>query len=811
MIHGGLIVPRRFVIPILLLLSSSIAFADYHYASHTDSNTYPNTSWEYDKSTACFFTPNLGQWDESVLFRASIGNASYYFKRNGLAMLLLDKDYKLDVGDSKLNLTKIIETSESKNKSALVSVEFLGANPNAELSGEDPLPFYHNYFLGNDHSRWRAHVPNFSSIIYMNVYPGIDIRYYGALGTLKYDIIVKPEKDASNIAMRYAGAKKLSLTENGELMIETSLGALAERVPSTYLLKSTNKEEITGNYTLIDSVTVGFKVQDKYNSVYPLIIDPELIFSTFLGGSNDEIAHAVGIDSAGYCIVSGTTTSSDFPRINPYDSTYDGYGDIFISKFSPTGDSLVFSTYLGSSGGNESPFSLSIDIDNCIYVGGFTNSSNFPLANPFDDHYNQGQDAVVFKLSTQGDSLIYSTYLGGGGGDDARDIAVDNVGCAYVVGTTSSIDFPMVNAFDSEYGSTYDAYLAKFSTDGGSLIYSTFLGGTGPQDGGYAVAVDSGHCPYVVGITQCSDFPTRNAFDNHYNGGQGDGFLSKFAASGDSLIYSTYLGGSDEDYASEIAVDNSGQASIIGDTYSSNFPTVNPFIGNLRGDADIFVTQFSTTGDSLVFSTYFGGSSYDNGWGIGLDSIGNIYIISTTYSTDFPTCHAFDSTGSGNEDAAFAILSPDGGALLYGTYMEGADPDYAFGLAVEPTGQACLTGWTRSTDFTTVNAYQPERNGWADVFLAKFGPSLLGCPYQPGDINGDGEVNGSDVLYSVIYFKGGENPSIDCTMCRQIHPFYAAGDVNGSCVFNGVDITYYVRYLKGIGSLEFCADCPPHY
>jgi hypothetical protein len=386
-----------------------------------------------------------------------------------------------------------------------------------------------------------------------------------------------------------------------------------------------------------------------------------LIYSTYLGGSFEDAGIGIAVDNSGCAYVTGYTYSPDFPTVNPY-QTFQGSTDVFVTKLSSAGNSLMFSTYLGGSS-DDHGIGIAVDNSGCAHVTGETRSGNFPTVNPYQTQ--QGDwDAFVTKLSSAGNSLIYSTYLGGSSYDPSRGIAIDNSGCAYVTGYTNSANFPTENPYQTDQGD-WDAFVTKLSTAGNSLIYSTYLGGNGNDDG-RVITVDASGCAYVTGATSSIDFPTVNPYQTDQD--TTDVFVTKLSSAGNSLIYSTYLGGNEWDYGNGIAVDNSGCAYVTGYTNSADFPTENPYQTD-QGDWDAFVTKLSSAGNSLIYSTYLGGSSRDYGRGIAVDNFGCAYVTGYTQSTDFPTENPYQ-TDQGYNDVFVTKLSdgtptPDWTILVY--------------------------------------------------------------------------------------------------------------------------------------------------
>jgi hypothetical protein len=391
----------------------------------------------------------------------------------------------------------------------------------------------------------------------------------------------------------------------------------------------------------------------------------DLTYSTFLGGNTFERNPRIAVDSSGCAYVTGETGSSDFPTYHAYDDTLDGYQDIFVTKLTASGNALVYSTYLGGSV-RDYPGSIAVDNANSAYISGTTESRDFPVVNAFQSTMRGLSDGFITKIAPSGNSLSYSTYFGGSDYEVLRDIAVDRLGCAYVTGLTLSIDLPTKNAYHSTNNGGYfgaDIFLAKFSSDGRSLVYSTYFGTEDDEESPH-LAVDDSGCAYLAGYTISPNFPVVNAFDSTWNGIY-DAYVTKFSAKGDSLIYSTYLGGRIWDFGTDIAVDNSGGAYVVGYTDSWDFPTKNAYQSSKAGEGgvpDIFVAQFSPSGNPLIFSTYFGGADGGESDGkIALDKSGNIYIMGETTSENFPLRNAFDSSLASWQDlfvASFCLLFP---------------------------------------------------------------------------------------------------------------------------------------------------------
>jgi len=498
---------------------------------------------------------------------------------------------------------------------------------------------------------------------------------------------------------------------------------------------------VKGQYVLRGDNRIAFELGD-YDRRRPVVIDPALAYSTYLGGSDGDQGYGIAADASGNAYIAGLTLSADFPTtLGAFQTTFaGGYYDAFVSKLNATGSALVYSTYLGGNNQDEG-LGIAIDASGNAYVTGVTDSSNFPITSGAFQTSNGGQyDTFITKLNESGSALLYSTYLGGSNDDWVAGIAIDGSGNAYVTGWTSSPDFPTTpGAFQTSPPGAQNAFVTKLNAVGSAPVYSTYLGGVGPSGGGSGIAVDASGNAYVIGHAETSDFPTTpGAFQTTY-GGERDAFVSKLDAVGSALIYSTYLGGSNLDFGSGIAVDASGSAYVTGATYSSNFPTTpGAFQTTHRGHEDAFVSKLNAAGSALLYSTYLGGGGGASGIGIAVDTSGNAYLTGAA-GAGFPTTPgAFQTTfgggtscsGSPCSDAFVGKLNATGSALLYSTYLGGSGSDYGNAIAIDASHNAYVTGnagCTISGDMcaganfpTTPGAFQTTFGGGnSDAFVAK--------------------------------------------------------------------------------------------
>jgi hypothetical protein len=684
-----------------------------------------------------YFEPNDGQTDPSVRFLARLHGSNLFFTPSDvtLSIPLPETTGGSDVSNDKgaPGEQSSLQMKVERTFATLI-MQFVDANPSS-ISGGTKLPGKVNYLLGNDPARWHNDLPIYASITYHALYPGVDLVYTGNSGQLKGTYTVTAGSNPADIRWQYVGARNLLIDSAGNLQIALNMGnqvsdvmpasgdalQLTEHAPIAWQEIGGKRVGVTVQYALHGDNTIGFNV-GTYDRSLPLFIDPVLTYSTYLGGNSGESGYGIAADGEGNTYVTGFTQSANFPVANPYQPTWHGDLDGFVTKFSPDGQTLVYSTFLGGNDHDE-PAGLAIDGAGNAYIAGQTYSADFPMQNPYQGTLRGNKDAFISKLSASGSMLLYSTYLGGSSSDQAHGIAVDNAGSAYVIGSVPSTDFPTQNAYQPNIAGSYDVFVTKLSPSGQSLIYSTYLGGSTPeapfQDYGATIAVDSAGSAYVSGFTSTTDFPVVNAFQPTNHGFQ-DTFITKFSPSGTTLVYSTYLGGSSSENGLSIAVDAIGNAYSAGIARSNDFPVMNAIQPTPAGGGDAYVTKLDPFGSALVYSTYYGGGNGDSAVGIAVDNTGNAYFMGTTSSTDFPLVNPIQAQfGGGNLDAYTAVLNAAGSAVIFSSYLGGSDQETANGAATDGAGNMYVTGSTFSTNFPIQNAYQPTPGGFSEGYVAK--------------------------------------------------------------------------------------------
>ncbi len=679
-----------------------------------------------------YFIRNDGQTDSRVTFYERGAGHATFFTKDGLVISLRRSEARrrgpghgADTAANHENGKRVAEA---------VALSFVGADKGgAKMTASAPMKGRVNYFIGNDRSKWRRDIPTFGVVTYRDVYKNIDIKFYGNSRSLEHDVIVRPGGDVSRVVFAYRGIEGLKVTETGDLEVSLKRGRIIEQKPVIYQEIDGRRVPVEGAYKLLGqkdgAYVYGFDVA-SYDRAKDLVIDPVLVYSTYLGGSSGDQGNAIAVDRLGAVYVAGKTDSVDFPLVNPIQGVNIGQ-DVFVTKINPSGTAIVYSTFLGGHeeaypccGFRDTAFGIAVDATGAAYVTGRTSSRDFPLKYPMQGVYGGGSsDAFITKLNPAGSALLYSTYLGGTGYDAAFGIALDSVENAYVTGHTESSNFPLVLPMQPNYGGgSADAFVSEIDFVGSGLVYSTYLGGSS-YDRGMDIAVDLAGSAYVTGETSSADFPTMRPIQAGFAGGWGgDSFITKFSPGGGALDYSTYLGGNGPEQHQGIAIDGNGAAYVTGSTGSADFPLVSPIQGVFAGGgADAYVAKVSPGGSAFVFSTYLGGGSGDFGAAIALDSSGGLYLTGWTGSTDFPLLNPMQGINNGVEDAFVTKMDTAGTAIAYSTYLGGSGLDNGRDIDVDGSGNAYVTGNTQSFDFPVNNPIQGVYGGLGDGFITALG------------------------------------------------------------------------------------------
>ncbi|PWU20204.1 MAG: hypothetical protein C5B48_12800, partial [Candidatus Rokuibacteriota bacterium] len=661
------------------------------------------------------FVANRGQADKRVRYYVQGAGHAFYFTRD-----------------------KAVLSFTRKEKGVALDLRPIGASPRMRLGAGERAPGKVNYLTGSAQHR---NLPSYRELVYRNVWPGIDLAFRGQGGRLKYELRVRAGAELSRIAFAYRGAEGVSLGRGGDLLIRTSLGTLHDARPLSYQSVDGKRIPVESRYAPNRRGNAyGFAVGRSYDARRPLVIDPGIEYSTFLGGSGSDRADGVAVDAAGNAYLTGRANAGFPATAGAFDTSSNGpsgSGDAYVAKLNATGSALDYATYVGGATGGDSGLAIAVDGAGSAYITGSTSSTDFPTtAGAFDTTYNGSSgsaDAFVTKLSADGSQLDYSTYLGGSNSSGFFDlgsgIAVDGTGAAYVAGEADSSNFPVTaGAFDTTDNGGTDAFVTKLDPTGSSLAYSTYIGG-GSFDASTALAIDGSGNAYIAGYGTSSDYPTTaGAFDTSYNQGW-DVFVTKLNASGASLAYSTYLGGATYDEARGIAVDSDGSAYVTGHTFSSDYPTTagafDTSYDNSAGGSDAFVTKLNPSGGGLSYSTFLGGAGDDLGDAVAVDAGGRAYVTGYTAATNFPTARAADSSYNGGAYDAFVTqLSAAGGSLDFSTYLGGAGDDRGHGVTVnDATGGIYVAGQTDSSGYpATAGALDTSFNGGSDAFVTRLAP-----------------------------------------------------------------------------------------
>ncbi|MGH9226019.1 MAG: SBBP repeat-containing protein, partial [Acidimicrobiales bacterium] len=646
------------------------------------------------------FEENVGQLDPEIRFAA---------RTPGQQVLLTDRGLVVSPAGVRLTLE--------------------GARPGAPAAGERPLPGTVNRFAGDDPSQWRTAIPTYGAVTYREVYPGIDVTYYGTGRLVEYDFVVAPGADPGVIVLGMAGQQGAHLDGSGALV----MGDVRMRAPTLYQDGANGvRRPVQGSYAARGDGRFGFDI-GPYDRSHPLVIDPVLVSSSYLGGTSTDTAYAVAVNVDGDIVVTGYTESPDFPTVSPAQGALvqaDGTRtDVFVTKVKADGGTVLWSTYLGGRG-RDAAFGVAMGPDGGVWLTGYAESSDFPTVRPLQPANGGTSDVFVARLNSAGSALDFSTFLGGAGADSGSGIAVDKSGAVYVVGSTGSANFPKVRPLQATLSrpDDIDGFILRLEPNGASLAWSTYLGGAG-DDHTNDIALDGEGNVYVTGDTKSANFPTTRPFQAGPGGaGTGaaagsfsDAFVAKVRPDGSALAYSSYLGGADSDKGTGIAVDGQGAAYVTGNTGSTNFPVAGAAQAKKDGDFDAFVTKVRPDGSGLAYSTYLGGTGSDGAEGIAVDAQGHAHVTGATASSNFPSTKAFQpAKGGGFVDAFVTEVGASGSSWASSSYLGGKDDDQAAAIALDSDGNPVVVGYTNSTDFPVIKPFQPGKGGGVgDGFIAK--------------------------------------------------------------------------------------------
>lgn len=698
------------------------------------------------------FEANKGQAGSAVKFLTKGKDIDLHFMSESIALI------------PKSQLTMHSNVSNN-NLNQAINMSFVGANKNINVTSENQLPSKVNYLVGSDEKHWYRDIPTYGQIVYQQIYNGINAVFYGNQNQLEYDLQIAPKIDPRVIQLSFTGTNSLIISKTGSLQLKRGLTTVEFEKPLAYQTVNGKRKTVKVKYIQLKKGLVGYSI-GHYDKNKSLIIDPVLsyctflgganfdeatgiavdsggntflvgttnsndfltqnsqqilngqsdvvvlkmnstgtglLYSTYIGGSDQEIGTGIGVDASGKAYLTGFTDSTDFPLFNPAQPRAGASDNGFVTVLNSDGNGFVFSTYLGGNG-DDAPLGIAVSRDGSSIVSGKTNSPDFNTLNA-RAQYAGNDDAFVAKFNPLG-GLIYSTYLGGSGNDKATSVAIDSEGNAYITGSTDSSDFPVINALQPKIAEGDDAFIAKLDALGNNMLYSTYVGGSG-NDLSNAIAIDSQNNAYITGTTSSANLPTI---------GGGDVFVAKLNQAGSNFIYFNIFGGKLYDAGQSLAVDSAGNVSVTGTTLSPDFPVINPVQADYKDFNDAFVLKLNTEG-KLSFSTFLGGTGDDDGEGIALDARGRAYVCGLTRSADFITSNPLQNNNKGDGDIFVTRLN----------FNRKIDFDY------EGDGKA------------DVSVFRPSNGVWYMLQSAKgFSALQFGISTDkiaPADYDGDGKTD----------------------------------------------------------------------
>ncbi len=686
------------------------------------------------------FEANQGQIDPRVKFLAH-GHGYSVFLTSGQMVLALRSSAAAG------NAANNSAATAQKPSGAVIQINLAGANQNPKIVGEIPQSGKVNYFLGKDPKKWRTNVPVYKQVRYQDVYPGIDLVYYGNQSRLEHDFVIAPGADASKVQFDVQGVDRLSVASNGDLVLHKGSDEIRLQAPVIYQDFHGAQVPVAGQYS-VNSTHVSFSL-GAYDKTMPLVIDPVLVYGTFLGGLANDEAVGIAVDSNGSAYVAGWTQSNNFPLASQ-SGPPPGSTNVFLAKLDVSGSSLVYADYIGGSSENY-PTAMVMDSSNHVFITGYAYSGDFPMVNAYQSANAGGTDGFITEVAADGASLLYSTYLGGSNYDYPYTIALDDSGNIYVAGATYSLDFPVFNAFqatavpNSDGGYGEYGFLSKLTPDGSALVYSTYYAGSatvlttcyggpclpGPYSSVSGVVADGSGNAYVAGITSTYDFPvTEGAYQtsNATNYDPQVGVVGKFDSWG-NLVYSTYFGADVNSYdfnMSAVAVDSAGSPYIVGTMYpgTNGLPITTPNLCDptLSNCSWGFITKFNPTFSTLVYSTPLGNNVDVWPQSLLVDANDDAYVLSESGGGD--PSFLVNPIESYNNQADLFIqeIDPTGVTQLFSTFLGGYGEDYPGGIAVDSAGAIYVAGYTNSSDYpVTAAALQNTIGGNYDAFVSKIG------------------------------------------------------------------------------------------
>jgi hypothetical protein len=658
------------------------------------------------------FIENRGQIDEAVRYYTLGSGAAVYFIEDAVVFDLKNsQDSDAPAGHGEDRFERVCPWAGMPRGGCAVYIRFEGANETPALEAREEQVTKYNYFRGKDPSGWQVDVPSYEEVVYHDLWPGVDLAFRENEGALLVRVLAEPGRDPGLVRFRYEGASDVRAVSAAVTRIETPVGALG--------VEASSLTEMSIRVVRVLGVGDAFETDGGSRDT-----PSALLWSTYLGGSDWDMEPALAIDTEGNPVMVGWTGSHDFP-VTPgaYDDSLDGNdADAFVTKFDATGSTLLWSTFLGGWSFDQA-YDVCVDSLGNVTVTGEAWSPDYPTtAGAYDGSHNGGADAFVSRLGPAGNELIWSTYLGGSYRDRPRRVCLDQAGNLVLLGDTKSSDFPTTSgAYDETYGGNFeDAFLCKLAGNGTSLLWSTYLGGSG-REWAYGLILDQHDNPVAAGETYSSDFPTTPGAYDRIKDHEDDAFVAKLDSEGRTLLWSTLIGGNSYDICLDLALDSSGDPIVVGWTASATFPTTTGVLaGTLNGWSDAFLSKFDSTGSTLIWSTFLGGSGEEHATGCVVEASGTIVVAGWTGSLDFPVMEgSYDTSPNGDVETYLAKLDPAATSLLWCSYLGGGGPDYANSLIQDQSGNILVAGYTDSPNFPVTPGAYDQIYAYYDLFLSK--------------------------------------------------------------------------------------------
>ncbi|MEP6717383.1 MAG: SBBP repeat-containing protein, partial [Terriglobia bacterium] len=685
--------------------------------------------------------------------------------------------------------------------SATERMEFVGGAPSPSIEAVEPTGATANYLRGGDPNKWKTNLPLFSGLRYRGVWPGIEVRFKADAARTKAEYLVEPGASISEIRLRFNG--RAEIESDGSLTVSNASGRFTEDKPYLFQDTGSQKQTVAGEFYKFEDGSIGFRAA-AYDETLPLVVDPVILFSGYVGGSSQTTITSVAVNSYYNVIVAGWTLASDFSTTGSAQTSSGGGVDAFVAAFNPAGGSMIYCTFLGGSG-DDRAYGVTVDGSNNTYVTGSTASSNFPVTGAFQTRLSGTRDAFVAKLNPAGSGLLFSTYLGGTGVDSATSIALDSNGAVIIGGDTTSTNLPATaSAFQKKIAGSQDAFIAKLAVAGNAIQYLTYYGGTA-TDHLTAIKVDASNQVFFGGSTSSINLPLKLAAQSRSGGGQ-DGFVAGLSADLSTLLQGTYVGGSGgspgaPEQVNGIALLRDGTLVAAGTTSSLNFPvTAGTFQTTFGGgNTDGFLARYTIATGALKQATYLGGSLDDGINAITCDVLNSLYVAGYTMSTDFPIMRQVQGVG-GAMDAFFVRMSIN--RVLLGTYLGGNANDSATAIAIDSRMSVVVTGTTGSPNFPLAGTVGASAASPLTSFITKIAPSYhLALAAEPAfyfDVWDTSGYNGSNIILNTSNFgESGDIPIVGDwtgTGVKRIGVFRNGLwilDINGDGVYDQGDAALY--------------------